>query len=228
MAPIFLIFTLLALYNYVRFDSIFEFGQKYQLAGIRLIDVSLFSRERIIPGLFVYLFHPFSLDLIFPYFHVTAPLKPPGHLSKIWFTEPLIGIFSFPVFWLAFLSLPLMNRLYSLNKEITTISLSIFFFGLFNLVFFSMSLGVTMRYMTEFMPLILLSFLFMFNISSGYIFNSRTGGTFAGYFLYYLLSFISCLISFFISFTGYADSLKNQNPAAWENIKIFFDFFLGI
>src|SRR5205085_6223591 len=60
----------LALYNYVRFDSFTEFGQRYQLAAANLHAMGgsrLFSAANIWPGLYSYLLRPVYVFGHFPF-----------------------------------------------------------------------------------------------------------------------------------------------------------------
>jgi len=69
-----------ACYNYVRFDSIFEFGLRYQLTGLafRRFD-QIFSWKYIIPNLYSYLFRPLTVEDGFPFFfaiHISEEMWP--------------------------------------------------------------------------------------------------------------------------------------------------------
>ena len=220
--PIILIFLCLALYNYFRFNSIFEFGLKYQLAGIDVRNIPSFSIPRIPLGLFVYFFQTYSLDLVFPFFHAIYPLKPEGELSKIWFTEPVIGIFSMPIFWILPFQILLFKNAFSLHKAPILISTVFIGSSLTLILLFSGFLGVSMRYTVEFLPLLLLGFLFSQPLYMNLLYEKSTGGIKAGYIYFYILISLSCVISFFLSLSGYLDSLKRLNPDTWNMLKNFF------
>ena len=220
--PLVFIFFCLAYYNYIRFNSIFEFGLSYQLAGIDIRNIPSFSIQRVPLGLFVYFFQGYSLDLVFPFFHAIYPLKPEGELSKIWFTEPVIGIFSMPIFWLLPFQILLFKKAYAIHKA--PIVISILFIGSsLTLIFLSSGLlGVTMRYTVDFLPLLLIGFLFSQPIYMNLLFDKSSGGIKAGYIYFYILITASCIISFFLSLSGYMDSLKRLNPNTWNILKNFF------
>lgn len=220
--PLIFILICLAYYNYIRFNSILEFGLSYQLAGIDGRNIPFFSIQRVPAGLFVYFFQTYSLDLIFPFFHVIYPLKPEGELSKIWFTEPVIGIFSMPIFWVLPFQILLFKRAYSIHKA--PISISMLFIGSsLTLILLSSGLmGVTMRYTVDFLPLLLIGFLFSQPIYMNLLYNKSSGGVKAGYIYFYILIAASCVISFFLSLSGYMDSLKRLNPNTWNILKNFF------
>lgn len=221
-APLIFIFLCLAYYNYIRFSSIFEFGLSYQLAGIDVRNTPSFSIQRVPLGLFVYLLQGYSLDLVFPFFHAIYPLKPEGELSKIWFTEPVIGIFSMPIFWVLPFQILLLKRAYSIHKAPIVISMLFIGSSLALILLSSGLIGVTMRYTVDFLPLLLIGFLFSQPIYMNLLYDKSLGGIQAGYIYFYFLITASCVISFFLSLSGYIDSLKRLNPNTWNMLKTFF------
>ena len=72
--------ALLLLYNYVRFDSPFEFGNHYQLAGVDVRKLQYFSVTRMLRNLWFSVLEPLRLRSQFP-FVVLAP-NPPFRLPK--------------------------------------------------------------------------------------------------------------------------------------------------
>ena len=224
--PIVVTLILLGLYNYIRFDSIFEFGLRYQLAGIDTKNVPPFSFKRIPLGLFVYLFQPFSLDLIFPFFHAIYPIEPESDLSKIWFTEPTIGLFALPIFWLIPMQFFLANEIYKANRKLFLVTASFIAMGTINLIFASGLMGVTMRYTLEFLPLLLTGLLLAQPLYVDLIFDKYPKGVKVGNSYFYILIVITCTISFFLSLSGYLDSLKKLNPRMWDTLKNFFTAFI--
>lgn len=57
----------LALYNYVRFGSVTEFGVTYQLASVDVRKIKLFGPENLWPNLRAYLFDPNFVTRYFPF-----------------------------------------------------------------------------------------------------------------------------------------------------------------
>jgi hypothetical protein len=82
-APLFLSGVLLAWYNWVRFDSIFEFGLYYQLAAFNLqANYSiLFSRVYIIQNIYNYFFNAFHVTGTFPFVYPLSGLEKPISVS---------------------------------------------------------------------------------------------------------------------------------------------------
>ncbi|MBI3591767.1 MAG: hypothetical protein HY094_10370 [Candidatus Melainabacteria bacterium] len=74
LLPFMLCLIGLLLYNYFRFDSIFEFGTKYQLAGKPMTVVKLFDPARIPISLYLNVFQPPFLNLFFPFAHLKSSI----------------------------------------------------------------------------------------------------------------------------------------------------------
>jgi hypothetical protein len=72
VTPLIIGAILLGWYNYARFDSILEFGHRYQLTGLaHPSDYSrVFSIDYVIPNLYTYLFRPPSISGEFPYIRI--------------------------------------------------------------------------------------------------------------------------------------------------------------
>lgn len=89
-APIGCVYALMALYNYLRFGSVTEFGVTYILSGVYEAKVPHFGFNYVPYNLSAVLFHPPSLDRYFPFLHaapITTPV-PPFHFG----TDALCGV----------------------------------------------------------------------------------------------------------------------------------------
>jgi hypothetical protein len=64
--PYIIVAVLIMLYNYMRFDSVFDFGANYNLTTNDMTKRG-FNLERIPDGIWMYLFKPISISLIFPF-----------------------------------------------------------------------------------------------------------------------------------------------------------------
>ncbi len=70
--PLLIVGTILAIYNYLRFDSLWEFGQNYQLAGVNMRECSIFSLQfyhNMASGFYHYMVQPYAIYPMFPYIH---------------------------------------------------------------------------------------------------------------------------------------------------------------
>jgi hypothetical protein len=165
--PIGIIGICLALYNYIRFDSVFEFGMRYQLAGMydqRVID--LFNTRYFIYNILSYFFTVPSLSIHYPYFNFTGfnpiPLfikQPDGYLGT-----PLLGIFTcFPVFILALFAYNLTDKLnIGICKSFTK---HLYILFVLSIILIMCSAGSNFRYYTDFtVYLIILSSIAIYSI----------------------------------------------------------------
>lgn len=96
--PLIVAATLLGYYNYTRFGSWREFGQRYQLAGYNLRQSSdhLFSLANVPAALYAYLLKPLDWWINFPFVHTISGIRsfprwvrlPPDYEGR----EPTAGI----------------------------------------------------------------------------------------------------------------------------------------
>lgn len=160
--PAFTIAVILCAYNYLRFHSIFEFGQNYQLTGIpsphqiKFLEPSLIPKN-ILPGIFYYLLQPFSIQATFPYFY----LNPYIYTDSIYFLESIAGIFVTTPCILFIFFLPSQIEYYLKNKNYGMKSLAWFLAITLNipiiiLLFLTLPAGATQRYISDFSPYLLL------------------------------------------------------------------------
>jgi hypothetical protein len=93
IGPYALIGVLLALYNFARFDSIFEFGSSYQLAGLNSTIYPFGRVSRIPKGLYYYLLAPGRILRTFPYLFLrkTMPYPLQSATYTKYTNEPVAG-----------------------------------------------------------------------------------------------------------------------------------------
>ncbi|HLB42902.1 MAG TPA: hypothetical protein VJN02_08665 [Gammaproteobacteria bacterium] len=114
--PFISIALLLATYNYLRFYSVFEFGQSYQLASFDLRKAGLFflKLSNMPIGFFHYFLQPYSILPIFPYIYFSpsawVPNKPPYCFIDT------MGILLSTPFVILILALPFQIKFYFKNK----------------------------------------------------------------------------------------------------------------
>jgi hypothetical protein len=167
--PVISVGVMLALYNYLRFDSIFEFGQHYQISDTnRMLDHSTSaSLQNWGRGLYYYFFSPTTLtsshwvgygpkNLRLMKFLGSVTLTNPtfytvGYVKSIFLTVP-VTLFIF--------ALPLILFKQSQIKLLTKFIAVAFLVPLTNIIFLVSLPTVTQRYETDFLPyLILISLL---------------------------------------------------------------------
>lgn len=223
--PMTVIFCLMAWYNYIRFDSIFEFGFTYQLRGEDMTGVPLYSLKRMPLNIFVYLFHPYQLDFNFPFVHPTTPVRPTFELAKTWYTYITVGWFSYPISWLLLLPLFISGKLIFVDRTLEAkLAFCFILMGLLSMCCVSLVHGECQRYMLDFTPALLISSLVLYLISLKILFNEQGGGVKASQSLFYFLTILTCILSLFISITGPYDegALKLINPALFDRLYYFF------
>ena len=105
--PLLLIGLGLMLYNAIRFDNPFEFGQRYQLSYYRQDKVQHFGLGYFWFNFRLYSLQPARWSLLFPFAHdISMPPLPPGRLEV---EHPFGVLTNIPFVWLA-LAAPLAWR----------------------------------------------------------------------------------------------------------------------
>jgi hypothetical protein len=173
--PLVLGMAILGWYNWVRFDSVFETGFYYELAGSFLQKYShvLFSPLYLLPNLYNYLLMRPKINMTFPFLQ---PVEGYGaakfyfiHLPQIYHQGGMAGLlFSAP--FVLFAGIPLvslLSRKRDLNDQVDQENDAFFFKWLMISLFGSFLFGfapivmyffVETRFLTDFMPsLVLLS-----------------------------------------------------------------------
>ena len=152
----------LLLYNYARFESPFEFGQKYQFAGIRQVEAKLMGLHFFPANAYFNFLAPAQFDRYFPFIQMVREY--PGKRADGYAgAEDPYGVFaSLPVTWLGLLGLLLFwrgRRPAGLGRWL----------AVFGVSFLTLALGVCCfvssanRYEVDFVPsLLLLSTLGLF------------------------------------------------------------------
>lgn len=156
LVPLGLIIAGLLAYNYARFDSPFEFGQRYQLAGNRQVDSQLLS-FRFLPANFYYYFiAPAQLERYFPFTQVIHGL-PWARPADYGGSENPYGLLpNAPFSWLA-LAAPLVWFSWQRRDPRIGRWLVLFgaLFGTMVVVVMCFAWSAT-RYMVDFLPSLLL------------------------------------------------------------------------
>lgn len=147
----------LLLYNYLRFDSPFDFGQKYQLGGSNQPKMRLVTAESVPANLYYYFWAPARWSRYFPFVETIRPF--PGTLPRSYFgVEDPFGLLpNLPCFWLAvaapFLWLADRRRRAGLGRRL--LLFGGFFLPICGFTLFFVS--ATNRYMVDFLPPLLLT-----------------------------------------------------------------------
>ncbi|GBU25080.1 hypothetical protein R83H12_01719 [Fibrobacteria bacterium R8-3-H12] len=144
--PFVIVGSILALYNYVRFDSPFQFGDAYMITDanqIVLNKISIIGKIHSFIKTFLFvLFNPPNLDLTFPFIKVKLSNIPLAKSSFMYDKEVIAGIFCFPVLWFLFY----VSKINILRNFI----FAGIFISLLNIATFAFTGGIVWRYILDF------------------------------------------------------------------------------
>jgi hypothetical protein len=154
--PFSLIVVGLLVYNYLRFDSPFEFGQKYQLSGNPQLHAQLVAAKFFPINFYYYVLAPAQWERYFPFIQVIRGypgVRPADYMGA----EDPYGVWAnMPFAWLALLAPLLWWRIYRRERDLGAWLRVL-------VVAFLVMAGATMcfawaanRYMLDFLPLLLL------------------------------------------------------------------------
>jgi len=154
--PFLVIDSLLLVYNYVRFDSLFEFGARYNFS--RDLYDDRFILARIPYGLFTYFVQPLNVNTRFPYVHAINDNKVmPTDYQGFTYSESFTGgLFAIVPFCLAVFLIPFVIRHMKENRSrfivFTLIAMSVIL-SVVDLEFG----GISNRYIVDFSIFLLLA-----------------------------------------------------------------------
>lgn len=207
---------LLLAYNYARFNSVLEFGQRYALAGIDQSRESLLNVSRFGPGIAHYLFQPIRFSFAFPFVALTPSWPNPGGptvnlasiqvelLGGILLTTPILFmLFGAPWALRRFPNLEFRHVVYVLAATGAAILLSL-----------TMAIGTTMRYEVDFLTILLLAGLLVWLVLS----EHHTIGRPIAIIGAALLAYMS-VVGMAISVTGYYDWLRTGSPGTYNALE---------
>jgi len=102
--PFVIVGSILAWYNYARFDSPFEFGNAYMIADMNVgmaNQIGIVGKIHFAVKTFLFvLFNPLNLNLTFPFVSATMSYVPTTNRFPIY--GAIVGIFCFPIMWFLF------------------------------------------------------------------------------------------------------------------------------
>ena len=88
------------IFNYLRFDNIFEFGAKYQLTSFNMIYCMSFTFGKIFAGIVEYVFRIPSLNpLVFPFVFINTETSLVS-INEVCYENRLIGLIAIPILWI--------------------------------------------------------------------------------------------------------------------------------
>jgi F0F1-type ATP synthase assembly protein I len=234
--PLAIGFVGLGLYNWARFDSVFETGVYYQLTGPDLQKYwhDLFSPSYIFQNLYNYLFIPPEIKARFPFLNPTRGNMSPMIFSfpKIYYSQEITGLLCYAPFIL-FAVIPVINLLrmkkHSENNMadakdwylIQWLILGLLGSFLTGVMFYLAFFWAATRYAEDFFPpLALLSVIGFFQ---GYRYFSRNPINRNLYTLIgFSLAIISIVASSLLAIAINSSGFREVNPLLWKQLVSFF------
>jgi hypothetical protein len=181
----------LAWYNWARFNSVFEFGIKYQLANMDYnVFKNSFSTEYIKGNIYYYFFHPIKSQRLFPYFQPIEDLFSNERLAGLIYTSPyflLAGLFV-----TSFLRQEKTQNTADARALQNWLMLTLAGSSFISIFTFLLFFFPTTRYGEDFMPSLLL--LATSSLPAGYHFLSKNKITATTYILFTTLIAMSSVI----------------------------------
>lgn len=218
LVPFAIGFGLVLVYNYVRFDSPFEFGNHYQLAAVNVRKLQFFhlSPSRIAENLWYSLLNPPQLHSTFPFVKL-AP-APPDSLLKgvevvagiVWLAPLILLLAAAPAAWKRID--PALRRDWSLS----TAALALLGVAW---ICADGAVGATMRYQADFATILLLA-------SACVIAGLCTGGqSRRSRWLYgsvVALGLMGIMVNGATGMTGYYDNFRFEAPQQYQSTAAVF------
>lgn len=222
VAPAIVPFAVLVLailaFNEVRFGSIMQYGQSYQLAGGWDQQIQPVNQPGYIaPNLYYFVVAPPRFDLIFPYFSLPPPPNYPGALPGSYIGLEITGgvVATTPIL-LSLFALPVLARRRRFPRDVTAAMVLTAAAGTLVVLFLSLALwGATMRYEANFAPLLLIpAVLCWLALCQSRPLVRRTAQVLGS-----LAIVFGALVGIAISISGYANQLANAEPGQFAALR---------
>jgi hypothetical protein len=229
LVPIGAIGLALAWYNKVRFGSPFDFGWKYQLAGVEVSKITFTSIANLPYTIWYYFLSQPDWQATFPFVKLPPTPGPyyvfgEGHFFGL---EKVAGLFVLAPVSIFALALPFeLARLRAKEKEVDfkPLEMTLLFIAAATLGVLLPILcisGATMRYMVDFAPgFIFLGCIVMCGLVSHPPRREVYRWLQRDFFL--LILFFGCWNGLMISFIGYYDWLRETNPGQYAALAHLF------
>lgn len=167
VVPFILCLFIWGIHNYLRFDNFFENGFRYQLTWIDQRKLKPFDIHNLIPGTYLYIFHKPTIDKQFPFIHAYSTCPRGIPFPRLYYFEKIVGIFPSVPFVLFLLICPLIFLLQKSNRDVSKTNsnpvfpcsefMIILLPGLLILTVYLFWFAALMRYVSDFISLIVLS-----------------------------------------------------------------------
>lgn len=237
--PLCIIVSLLCIYNYLRFDNIFEFGLTYQL-----VDGPIEHRNNrwnvfnVMYNAYLYFLLPILPDHIFPFFHLndqsnwnTTPSYL-NHIIQYYGPEPIMGIISnMPTVLgiILFIKFVITKKIKRDNHNIFIVLMCLLLVpSVINILLLLLYSSASMRYLIDFLPYVLLLSIvgwlaYLEKISKDNFFYRMSV-----YFFFGILFCWGIFVNFGISMTGCSNDFAKGNKSLFKKIESHFTFITSL
>jgi hypothetical protein len=221
LTPLFIFAVMLMGYNFARFGSPFNFGERYQLT-VNNIQFDKVTNLAAIPGgLYHYLFQPLAVDLTFPFFHIVG--ASPQTSSGWYYNEPIAGIFNFPLLLILFASFYILRSIPKERRyERAFITLIILASAVITWLDITLG-GVLERYTLDIGPMLVFVSLILWLEAFRYLQQKGAGVPAAKFFCAVCL--ITAIISTLCCAVGEDANQITANPALYQSISNMLQFW---
>ena len=212
-------------YNYIRFDSIFEFGTKYQLT-VSDISKNYIALSDLVPAIKHYILSPFKRIDAFPF--VELEWRAVEGVNKFIYTEWSFGIFALPLCLFLFYGLYYLFDKKAKSWAKTLVASSLFAIVFISLVNFSLG-GVMFRYTCDITAVAVPLALILFFLFYERIYELISGNGRAFLVAKRVLLILSMIFLFFNLALGFFITISyNQNlaPVDMKIYKILYDLLI--
>lgn len=221
LAPLAVSAVLLMVYNKARFGSFVEFGAKYQLTLNDPRFNGIGDISRLFPGLYHYLIEPFSVNLLFPFFHCVITV--PTNISQYYFNFPNVGILNFPLLLILPACIYIFRRMpkeRGVIKRLTAFCIAV---CMLIIIVDIMMAGVTFRYELDVLPA--LTFAAVVLWFEAYLYLKNRGADVPAAKLFVVTVTVTSLISLAVSMVGETNLMLLNNSRVFDYLRILFEFW---
>lgn len=219
--PLFAFAVLVGGYNALRFGSVLDFGEKYQLTVSNVSFNSLSMTDKLWDGLFSYFFQPLDVNLIFPFFHLASGKA--SQTAVYMFFMPMSGLFNFP----ALLILPAciyivrrMERIERVRRWFTGLLLGCALVIALLDIFHA---GVLMRYLMDIQITATFAALILWMETLGYFERKGAATPVAKFFC--CVAALTVLISVLLCLVGEDNLIQQNQPYLYRTLANLFTFW---
>ena len=221
LTPLAVFAIILMVYNYVRFGSPFDFGQKYQLT-VSDIRLNKPTNLAILPtGIYHYFFAPLDIDMTFPFFHVVQ--RTPDVSSGYYFNFPCAGLFNYPIMFILFASVYIIKRMGKERRCLKHFTALLIIIALI-ITYLDITLaGVLERYMLDITPVFMIASLILWFETLTYF--ERKGAKRPTQRLFFIICVATAVISTLATCLGENDVQAALNPVHFQRLSSLIEFW---